>query len=59
LLRISRLRMRSLLIKELKMQENMRPNSKLRELRMKKKEKSRDSENFKKKPPTDKQKLMP
>jgi hypothetical protein len=26
---------------------------------MKKKEKSRDSENFKKKPPTDKQKLMP
>jgi len=40
------------------MQENTRPNLKLKELRMKKKEKSKDSENFKKRPLIDKQKLM-
>jgi len=45
-------------IKELRIKENTRPNLKLKESRMKKKEKSKDSENFKKKPLIDKQKLM-
>lgn len=36
----------------------MRPNSKLRESRRRRREKSKDSENFRKKPLTDKPKLM-
>ena len=38
-----------LLIKKKEIEKNTRPNSKLKESRMKKKEKSKDSENFKKK----------
>lgn len=49
---------KSLLIKEKEIAKNTRPNLKLKELRMKKKEKSKDSENFKKRQLIDKLKSM-